>query len=232
MPVEETLDADLDADTSNLDELDRKAKKATKALEKQRKALEKAQQQREKGGGIFQGPNIPKGGGAPRDIAPLSKQDKAFEKKLARAEAKIAKAEFKQFGKNKGLLKGLTAGKIGKNLFNFGKNPAGAMIGILKKVPILGQVLQATAIALFIVNEIVKLDAFLKKFFDIADNRISLFRSRQEQANIGAGLAQKIITTASGGTEVRDSYNTFEIFETSQQALQADYALQNMSSVP
>ena len=81
MPIDEFLNLDLESDTNNLDKLDRDSRKAAISLEKQRKALEKAQKIREQGG-IFGTSNLPTGGGAPRDIARLSKRDEKIAKKL------------------------------------------------------------------------------------------------------------------------------------------------------
>jgi len=155
--VDEFFDIDLESDFTNLDKLDRMSKKAVVSLEKQRKALEKAQQQREKGGGIFAPGAIPKGGRAPGDIARLSE--------------KVRKAEVKQLGKRKGLFGQLFGGKSAKNLFDIGKNPVQFMSTIMKGIKILGPILTAVAIAKFIVDELIKIDKFLKKFIDVADNR-------------------------------------------------------------
>lgn len=231
MPIEEILDLDLESDTMNLDKLDRLSKKAVVSLEKQRKALEKAQQQREKGGGIFGQAGLPKGGGAASDLAPLSKQDKKTEKKIARIMEKVRKAEVKQLGKKKGFLNDLFSGKSAKNLFDIGKNPVQFMGKIMKSIKILGPILTAIAIATFILDELIKADKFLKKFIDVADARIDKFRSLQEQAEVRAGKEQKIYTTASGTLDPRESYNTFEIFNKNQGEIETQYAAQNTSGV-
>lgn len=103
-----------------------------------------------------------------------------------------------------------------KNIFNMGRNPVGFMTGVMKALPILGGILAAKEIAEFVVDEIAKIDRFFKKFIDLVDERVDAFRSLQEQANIQAGLSQRIITTASGSTEPRYSYNTFDEFNNNQ----------------
>ncbi len=231
MPIDEFLDIDLESDFTNLDKLDRMSKKAVVSLEKQRKALEKAQQQREKGGGIFGQAGVPAGGRAPSDIGILSKADKKIEKKIARIMEKVRKEQVKQLGKKKGFFGELFGGKSAKNLFNMGKNPIGFITSIMKVVPILGGILTALAIAKFIVDELIKIDTFLKKFIDVADERINKFRTLQDQANVQAGLSQRIYTTASGTLDPRESYNTFEIFNRDQGEIETQYALQNTSGV-
>ena len=106
MPIDDFLDLDLESDTSNLDKLDRDSKKAAVSLEKQRKALEKAQKIREQGG-IFGQTKLPGGGGAPRDIAQLSKRDQRIERKLRKIEDKIAKDQAKQLGNKSSFLEDL-----------------------------------------------------------------------------------------------------------------------------
>ncbi len=230
MPIDEFLNLDLESDTNNLDKLDRDSKKAAVSLERQRKALEKAQKIREQGG-IFGQSKLPGGGGAPRDIARLSKRDEKIAKKLRKIEDKIAKDQVKQLGNKSSFLEDILGKRTAKNIFDMGRNPKGFLTGIAKTMPFLGGVFAAKQIADFIVDELVKIDAFFKRFVDEAERRADLVRSRLEQANISAGLAQKIITTASGGAEPRASYNTFQIFNEDQAQLEGNFALSNNSGV-
>lgn len=231
MGIEEFLNLDLESDTMNLDELDRMSKKAVVSLEKQRKALEKARKQQEIGGGIFGQAALPQGGRAPSDLAPLSKQDKKTEKKIARIMEKVRKAEVKQLGKKKGFLSDLFSGKSAKNLFDIGKNPVRFMSTIMKSIKILGPILTAVAIVTFIVDELIKADKFLKKFIDVADARINKFRSLQDQADVRAGLSQRIYTTASGSLDPRESYNVFGLFDKNRGEVETQYAAENISGV-
>ena len=112
-----------------------------------------------------------------------------------------------------------------------GKSPAKFLTGALKALPFLGGVLAAVEIAKFIVDEIVKIDKFLKVFLDIADERIALNRSLQDQAEIAAGKDQAILTTGSGGLDAREAYNTFVIFNQNQGEIEGKYQLQNNSGV-
>jgi len=232
MPVDEVFDLDLESDTSNLDKLDRMAAKAAISLEKKRKALEAASQKLNEGSGAFAGPNTPAVGGAPQDLRPLSKQDKKTQKKLGRLEEKIRKDEVKQFGDRKGFLKDILGPKSAKNIFNIGRNPIGFLTGALKSLPILGGILAAKEMAEFVIQELVKLDAFFKAFIDVIDNRTNRFRDLETQARIQAGLQQDIITTADGSVDARESYNTFNIFERNQIEIEEKYELQNTSGVP
>jgi len=58
-----------------------------------------------------------------------------------------------------------------------------------------------------------------------------LFRSKEQQALIQAGLQQLIITTAAGSAEPRDAYNTFTEFNTNQSRIEADFQVRNTSGV-
>ena len=115
------------------------------------------------------------------------------------------------------------------NLFNFGKNPAGFITGsVTKLIPFIGTALLVTGVIAAFVN---KVDAFQKAFVDNVDDRIDLFRSKEQQANIQAGLTQLIITTAAGGAEPRDAYNTFTEFNTNQSKIEADFRLRDTAGV-
>ena len=230
MPIDDFLDLDLESDTSNLDKLDRDSKKAAVSLEKQRKALEKAQKIREQGG-IFGQTKLPGGGGAPRDIAQLSKRDQRIERKLRKIEDKIAKDQAKQLGNKSSFLEDLLGKRTASNIFAMGKNPKGFIFGIAKAIPFLGGVFAAKEIADFIVDELVKLDKFLKAFIDTAEDRENKFRTLEQQARIQAGLDQQILTTASGGVDPRESYNTFLRFNQNQGEIEGKYALQNITGV-
>ena len=213
MPVEEPLDSNLDGQSDEFSELDKKAKAASKSLKAKKKEIEKATKTAEK---------------------KVKQKDTKFEKKVSRIAEKDRKKAVKNFGKNKKstLLKDLVGPKAANNLFKMGKNPVGFMTGIAKSMPFLGGVFAAKEIADFIWKELEKIDAFFKRFTDRADRRNDLVRSRQEQANISAGLSQKIVTTKSGGADARDAYNTFQIFNENQAELEGNYALSNNSGVP
>ncbi len=238
MPVEDFTDIDLGTDDTTFDQLDKSAAKAQKSLEKRnrelqktQKSLDKAAKVREEAGGAFPQADVPIGSGAPKDIAILSKQDAKIEKKLRKLEKKIKKDEVKQLGDKETILDKILGRTSARNLMSMGKNPKNFMFGIMKALPILGGVLAAKDIADFIIDEIVKLDKFLKVFIDEIDNRLDPFRTLLEQAFVVAGLSQRIITTASGGIDPRYSYNTFEQFNKNQADLEERFQMTNNSGV-
>ena len=242
MPVEEFTDIDLGTDEKTFDELDRAAQKAQKALEKRNAELKKSisnaakaerEQKRldERGGMFAEDDKTLPSGKAPRDIAQLSKQDERIEKRQRKLEEKIKKDEAKQIGDKETILDKILGNTQADNLMSLGKNPKNFLTGVMKVIPILGGVLAAKEIAEFIVDEIAKIDRFFKVFIDEIDNRIDAFRSLQEQAEVQAGLTQRIITTTSGSTEPRYSYNTFEQFNTNQADLEERFQMTNKSGV-
>ena len=245
MPVEEDITIDLGTNDKTFDQLDKAAAKATKTLEQRNKELnksirtaEKAQRlQKREGkreserGGIFTdefGEPLPKGLTA-KELA--EKQDKKTEKKLLKLQEKVRKDEVKQFGKKSPFLEKVLGKSTAKNIFNMGKNPIGFMTGIMKALPVLGGILAAKDIAEFIVDEIAKIDRFFKAFIDEVDNRIDAFRTLQENANIQAGLSQRIVTTSSGSTNPRYSYNTFEQKNNNEAELESKFQMINNSGV-
>lgn len=238
MPVEDFTDIDLGTDDKTFDQLDKSAAKAQKSLEKRNRELQKTQKSldnavkvREESGGAFPQADVPIGAGAPKDIAILSKQDKKIEKKLRKLEEKIRKDEVKQLGDKETILDKILGKNTARNIISMGKNPKNFMFGIMKALPILGGVLAAKDIADFIVDEIVKLDKFLKVFIDEIDNRVDAFRTLQQQADVQAGLVQRIITTASGGVDPRYTYNSFEQFNNNQADLEERFQMTNNSGV-
>lgn len=241
MPVEDFTDIDLGTDEKTFDQLDKSAAKAQKSLEKRNRELQKtqknldaAQKTEDAGLGIFSGAKPLPGKGPASDIQlpePLSKLDKKIEKKLKKLREKIQKDEARQLGNKETILDKILGRTSARNLLSLGKNPKSFISGIMKALPILGGILAAKDIADFIVDEIVKLDKFLKVFIDEIDNRVDAFRTLQEQAGVQAGLIQRIITTASGGVDPRYSYNTFEQFNNNQAALEEKFQMTNNSGV-
>lgn len=242
MPVEESADINLGADEKTFDQLDRAAAKAIKTLEKRNREItksisnaskaEREQKRIDERGGIFgEREGVMPSGNAPRDLAILSKDDQKIEKKLKKLKEKIRKDEVKQIGSKETILDKILGKKTAGDIISMGKNPKSFVFGIMKALPILGGVLAAKDIAEFIVDEIAKIDRFFKAFIDEVDNRIDMFRSLQEQANIQAGLTQRIITTSSGTTDPRYSYNTFEQFNNNQTALEEKFQMTNISGV-
>jgi len=150
---------------------------------------------------------------------------------MRKLEEKVRKDEVRQFGDKETILDKILGKRAASNIISMGKNPKSFVFGIMKALPILGGVLAAKDIADFIIDEIVKLDKFLKAFIDEIDKRVDAFRTLQEQAEVQAGLTQRIITTASGSTEPRYAYNTFEEFNNNQISLEEKFQMTNNSGV-
>lgn len=218
MPANGSIDAGLNDAGVDLDKLDKQATKALKALQKERKALDKAQQIRE-GTGAFRGADVPIGKGAPADIG---KKTKTLNERIDERSEILFREEFAdQAGGFRGT----------KNLFAFAKNPKAFAVGLLKSIPFIGGVVAAADFAQAIIAEIEKIDRFFKKFIPIIDNRINQLRPVEQQANIRAGDTQLILTTEAGGTEPRESYNTFNEFNKNRIQIESEFAVRDTSGV-
>lgn len=115
------------------------------------------------------------------------------------------------------------------NLLRFGSNPASFLTGsVTKLIPFIGTALAVTGIFAALIK---KVDDFQKAFVDNVDNRINLFRDKETQARIQAGLQQIIITTASGSAEPRDAYNSFTVFNENQSRIEADFRIRDTAGV-
>ena len=77
-------------------------------------------------------------------------------------------------------------------------------------IPFITPILLASS---FFINKLLNLSKINKKFIDIADDRISVFISRQQQALLESRQIQTIYTITPGTSEVRDSYNSFNDFD-------------------
>jgi hypothetical protein len=115
------------------------------------------------------------------------------------------------------------------NLLNFGRNPLSFLTGsVTRLIPFIGTALLVTGV---IADFVKKVDDFQKEFVNNVDGRINLFRSREQQAMIQAGLTQLIITTEAGSAEPRDAYNTFTEFNTNQARIEADFKIRETTGV-
>lgn len=211
MPVDGDTDIDLGITEEDLEKIDRAAAKAQKSLEKRNAELKKTKTSLES--------------------PPLTQQDKTIEKRMKKLEKKIKADEAKQLGDKETILDKILGKTTAGNIMSMGKNPKNFIFGIAKTLPWLGGIFAAKDIAEFIVDEIAKIDRFLKVFIDEVDKRVDAFRSLQVQAEVQAGLTQRIITTASGSTEPRYSYNTFEQFNSNQAELEQKFQMTNNSGV-
>ena len=111
------------------------------------------------------------------------------------------------------------------NLLNFGRNPFSFTQGLVTRlIPFIGTALFVTGVIADFIKEV---DDFRKEFVDNVDARIDIFRSKEDQARIQAGLQQLIITTSAGSAEPRDAYNTFREFNENQQRIETDFQIRN-----
>jgi len=126
-------------------------------------------------------------------------------------------------------LKKIFGKKTFTTLVSAGSNPLSFVQGqVTKLIPFIGTALLITGV---IAAFVVRVDNFQKAFVDNVDARIDVFRSKQQQAEIQAGLQQVILTSAAGSAEPRDAYNTFQVFNTDQSRIEADFRLRDNSGV-
>ena len=115
------------------------------------------------------------------------------------------------------------------NLVSFGSNPLSFIQGTVTKfIPFIGAALLVTGVIAAFVKRV---DDFQKEFVDNVDDRIDIFRSKQQQAQTQAGLQQLIITSSSGSAEPRDAYNTFAVFNEDQSRIEADFRIRDTAGV-
>jgi len=77
-------------------------------------------------------------------------------------------------------------------------------------IPFITPILLASG---FFISKLLALSKLNKKFIDIADDRISVFISRQQQALLDSRQIQTIYTISPGSASPRDSYNSFNDFD-------------------
>lgn len=149
--------------------------------------------------------------------------------------ARLAAAIQRRHTDDRTLLQKIFGGGISSNprvALQFFKNPASFIYSTMAVLPLLGGIMAAKDIADFIWRELVKIDQFYKTFINGAEDRINALRSREAEALIRTGYKQVIITTQAGSYEPRESYNSYEEFNTSRQDLENRFATRNNSGVP
>lgn len=226
MPFDDFIDLNDDLTLNDLEKLDRQAQKTRKELEKiQKKGSIRRNDARlpATGSGPLAGISV---GQRNRDAEKLQNQ---IERNRQKAQRKLDRDNVKNFGKKGGVLSGILGETGLGNIVSLGKNPVSFMTNIAKAVPFLGGVFAAKEIADFIIDEIVKIDRFFKRFVDRVDDRVDQLRSKQQQAEIAAGLQQVVITTEAGNVEARDAYNTFNEFNSNRAKLEEDFSIRNTS---
>ena len=240
MPFDDFINLSDDLTSSDLDKIDRQAVRAEKALDRVQKKLRRKGAIFAKGqeGDILpsakakrETPNV--SSSAPVSFAPgLSKEDKKIEKKFDRLQEKVRKDIVKQLSKKDGGIIQNAFGNVGAdNIFSIAKNPTGFITGLAQGLPFLGGVFALKQVADFVIKEIQKLDSFFKQFVDRVDTRQNQFRDIRQQAEIAAGIRQRITTTVAGSVDARDAYNTYQIFNENQSELESDFTIRNTSGV-
>ena len=130
----------------------------------------------------------------------------ANEKIIRKAATTQQQAPIPKTQKQEGLRK-IFGRKTFGNLVSFGSSPFGFIQGtVTKLIPFIGTALLVTGV---IAAFVTRVDNFQKAFTDNVDDRIDVFRTKQQQAQIQAGLTQIVITSSSGSAEPRDAYNSF-----------------------
>ena len=162
----------------------------------------------------------------PEGLQMIDKQFGEIEDKLKKSGKKPNAQRIKKQAQN--IKEKIFPRKVLTNILKLQNPTAFLTSNLLKMLPALGAILAVTGVFVALTK---KVDDFQKKFVDSVDDRIDLFRNKQQQALIQAGLAQAIFTTSAGGTEPRDAYNTFEQFNNNQAAIERDFALTNISGV-
>lgn len=204
--VEEIIKGAFELNESDLGRLDRLADKARKVIEKARKVT----------GGV------------------TGKGETPFAQFFDRVEKERKKGEGRRNKKDKGkqldtiLESKLGTDKAGQALSFFG-NPTGFMANMLtRQLPILGGILAAKDIAEFIVGELIKKGRLLDRTFrEIINDRLDALRNKELQQEIVSGFTQIIITSESGEQNIRNSYNSFEVSNRDQEALEDDFKVRN-----
>ena len=166
-------------------------------------------------------------------IAAQTRKDERTEKKMEKLILKMRLKELSETD-DRTFLQKVLGGAISSNprvALSFFKNPVSAIQSLLTVIPILGGIIQAKQLADFVWRELVRIDAYTKKFTDAADRRITVFRDRHQDANIKAGLTQTISTTQSGIIDPRDSYNSLDEHNTDGTSLENYFTTFNTSGV-
>lgn len=237
MGVEKVFDINLKLTDEDLSKIDKTAAKAQKKLsstggifsgEHRDRALPKAflkkRGAREEGAiGFIQsrpaqeGARIDSGGKAPDDTRAKRSFDDAVLDAL----------------KKKGVLKGVLASDLGagkaRTAFGFLSSPQSFAINLLKTVPFVAGAFAIVELAKQVVNFLVKSRILNTIMIDEIDNRNDALRNKQVQQEILSGFTQIIITTRSGETSPKNSYNSFNVFNTDEVLLESDLSIRDTS---
>lgn len=166
---------------------------------------------------------------AKKRLTDFDKQDAKFEKQIAKLQKQMEFEAISQKGK-KGIASKIFGGKSSlKNVVQMGLNPQSFFGGVLSKgIPGFGAAIAATAIIVAILK---KFDNLEKKFTDQINTKLRVDRNNESTARIQAGLDQEITSVGPGIYDPRDTYNTFNEFNTNRARIETDYAIRNTLGV-
>lgn len=201
--VEESIKGAFELKDSDLGVLDRLAQKAKATLDRARDAVAK---EKTRGQGE----------------TPFAQFQDRVEKERKAGAAKPKKG---QFIKSMETDLGTSKARVGISFF---QNPTGFLTNMLtRQLPILGGLVAAKDIAIFIMKELTKKGGPLDRFFkNAATTLIDAARDKELTQSIRSGIgAQLIITTIAGTQSPRDAYNSFEQFNNNQEEFQAKFAI-------
>ena len=167
-----------------------------------------------------------------KKIRAQERQDAKFERRIKaiiRRDANAAKRERERTTFQRIFSGGISS--VPHKALGFYHSPLRTLQSMLHLIPLLGGVLAAHQIVEFIWREFVKLDKFMKAFRDRAETRVREDRDRYLDAQIAAGLAQRIVSTSYGSIDPRTAYNTYEEFHTNRQELENRFKVRDTSGV-
>ncbi len=234
MPVEKVFDISLKLTEEDLGKLDKLASRAEKKLQKQ--------------GGIFAGAHgqraLPKS-----FVNKEAKKSQSFESNQPAAggerietggKAPITRDTFadavEKALKKKGLLSDgfMKDAGIGRanQAFSLLKNPGAFFLNIAATVPFVAVLLQGGELLKGLMARLTVKGGPLDVFFiDRINDRLDALREKGLQKQILSGFEQIIITTASGETNPRNAYNSFDVFNRDQALLESDFAIRDTSGL-
>ncbi len=237
MGVEKVFDINLKLTDEDLAKIDKTAAKAQKKLQStggifsghhRDRALPKAflrkQGKKDEGAIGFsqsrpaqEGAKLDSGGKAPDD----TRAKRSFDDAVLDALQK------------KGVLKGVLESDLGagkaRTAFSFLSSPGPALLNILKTVPFIAAPFAVIELAKQVIAFLVKSRILNTIMIDEIDNRNDALRDKQTEQEILSGFTQIIITTRSGETSPRNSYNSFNVFNENQVLLEDDFSIRDTS---
>jgi len=199
--VEKELSGKIDFEDTDLDVLDKAVDKAKKVLQKAKRAVRDEQK------------------------TPAAQFFERIEKE---------KVTTKEGGKKekKGKLENLLQSDLGTKkagqALSFFQNPTGVLSSLIVSTPVAAALIGAPFILKGFIQKLEERGGLLDRFFrDKVETRVDALRDKLVQQQIVAGFTQLIITSRSGSTSPRQSYNTFELRNNDRERLEEDFSVRN-----